>query len=201
MFFYNKSSIQTDMKILKERILRDGKCLQGGVLKVDGFINHQLDPVLMEQMAREFVARFEGCGVNKILTIEASGIAPAIMTGLLFRKPVVFIKKSVPSTMDNMLVSKVYSFTKNRYYDICVSSDFLNEGDKVLFIDDFLANGNAAKGAIELVKQAGAELVGAGFIIEKSFQHGGDELRAMGIKVESLAMIDSLDNCEILLRD
>ena len=201
MFFYNKSSIQTDMKILKERILRDGKCLQGGVLKVDGFINHQLDPVLMEQIAAEFVARFEGCGVNKILTIEASGIAPAIMTGLLLRKPVVFIKKSVPSTMDNMLVSKVYSFTKNRYYDICVSSDFLNEGDKVLFIDDFLANGNAAKGAIELVKQAGAELVGAGFIIEKSFQHGGDELRAMGIKVESLAMIDSLDNCEILLRD
>ncbi len=188
------------MKILKERILRDGKCLPGGILKVDSFINHQMDPVLMEQMAREFAARFEGCGVNKILTIEASGIAPAIMTGFIMGLPVVFIKKSVPSTMDNMLVAKVYSFTKNRYYDICVSSDFLNEGDKVLFIDDFLANGNAAKGAMELVKKAGAEFAGAGFIIEKSFQSGGEELRAMGVKVESLAMIDSLDNCEIKFR-
>ena len=168
------------MKILKERILRDGKCYPGGILKVDNFINHQMDPILMKSIGVEFVRRFASTRINKL--------------------PVVFAKKKKPSTMENMLVTSVYSFTKQHSYEVCVSKDFLGQGDKVLFIDDFLANGNAAKGILDLVKQADAELVGMGFIIEKAFQHGGDELRKQGIKVESLAIIESLDNCEIKLK-
>ena len=155
------------MKALKERILRDGKCFEGGILKVDNFINHQMDPILMKSMAVEFVRRFASTKINKVMTIEASGIAPA----------------------------------KDRSYEVCVSSDYLCPGDKVLFIDDFLANGNAAKGIIDLVQKAGAELVGMGFLIEKSFQHGGDYLRAQGIHVESLAIIESLDHCEIKIKE
>ena len=189
------------MKALKERILRDGKCFDGGILKVDNFINHQMDPILMKSMAVEFVRRFAGQDINKILTIEASGIAPAIMVGYLLELPVVFAKKKVPSTMENMLATKVFYYKKNRTYDVCVSKDYLHSGDKVLFIDDFLANGNAAKGIIDLVNQAGAELVGMGFLIEKGFQAGGDELREMGIHVESLAIIDSLDNNRITIRE
>ena len=182
---------------LQARILRDGKCLPGGILKVDGVINHQIDPDLLEQMSVEFIRRFASVEFNKILTIEASGIAPAIMLGFLLHLPVVFAKKKKPSTMDNMLTTSVFSFTKNRSYDVCCSKDFLKPSDKVLFIDDFLANGNAAKGIIDLVQQAGAQLAGMGFLIEKSFQHGGDYLREQGIKVESLAVIKSLDNCTI----
>ena len=189
------------MKALKERILRDGKCFEGGILKVDNFINHQMDPILMKSMAVEFVRRFAGSDINKILTVEASGIAPAIMTGYLLELPVVFAKKKQPSTMENMLVTSVYSFTKDKNYTVCVSGDYLHKGDKVLFIDDFLANGNAAKGIIDLVNQAGAELVGMGFLIEKAFQHGGDWLRNAGIHVESLAVIESLDNCTIKLKE
>lgn len=188
------------MKALKERILRDGKCFEGGILKVDNFINHQMDPILMKSMAVEFVRRFARTDINKIITVEASGIAPAIMVGYLLELPVVFAKKKTPSTMERMLRTQFYSFTKQRSYDVCVSSDYLQPGDKVLFIDDFLANGNAAKGIMDLVKQAGAELVGMGFLIEKAFQHGGDELRAAGIHVESLAIIESLDHCEIKIR-
>lgn len=188
------------MKQLKERIMRDGKCFEGGILKVDSFINHQMDPILMKSIAVEFVRRFASTDINKIITIEASGIAPAIMTGYLLELPVVFAKKKKPVTMENMLTTTVYSFTKNRNYDICVSKDFLRKGDHVLFIDDFLANGNAAKGIIDLVNQAGATLAGMGFIIEKAFQHGGEYLRNTGVRVESLAIIDSLDNCEIKIR-
>ena len=189
------------MKTLKERILRDGKCLEGGILKVDNFINHQMDPILMKSIGVEFVRRFASDRINKVITVEASGIAPAIMVGYLLELPVVFAKKKKPSTMDNMLVTSVFSFTKNRSYDVCVSKDFLKKGDRVLFIDYFLANGNAAKGIMDLVQQAEAEIVGMGFIIEKAFQHGGDMLRDMGMKVESLAIIDSLDNCKIEIRD
>lgn len=188
------------MKLLKERIMRDGKCFEGGILKVDSFINHQMDPILMKSIAVEFVRRFASTDINKIITIEASGIAPAIMTGYLLELPVVFAKKKMPVTMENMLTTTVYSFTKNRNYDICVSKDFLRKGDHVLFIDDFLANGNAAKGIIDLVNQAGATLAGMGFIIEKAFQHDGEYLRNAGVRVESLAIIDSLDNCEIKIR-
>lgn len=188
------------MKALKNRILRDGKCYEGGILKVDNFINHQMDPILMKSMAVELVRRFASAEINKIMTIEASGIAPAIMVGYLLELPVVFAKKKKPSTMENMLITSVYSFTKQRNYDVCVSSEYLHPGDNVLFIDDFLANGNAAKGAIDLIHQAGANLAGMGFLIEKAFQHGGDELRQMGVRVESLAIIESLDDCEIKLR-
>lgn len=189
------------MRALKERIMRDGRCFDGGILKVDNFINHQMDPILMKSMAVEFVRRFAGTNINKVVTIEASGIAPAIMVGYLLELPVVFAKKKVPSTMENMLSTTVYSFTKNSSYNVCVSKDYLCPGDKVLFIDDFLANGNAAKGIMDLVEQAGAELVGMGFLIEKSFQHGGDYLREHGVHVESLAIIDSLDDCRIVIRD
>lgn len=188
------------MKALKERILKDGHCYPGGILKVDSFINHQMDPILMKSMAVEFVRRFASTHINKILTIEASGIAPAIMVGYLLELPVVFAKKKKPSTMENMLTTAVYSFTKQRTYEVCVSKDFLHAGDRILFIDDFLANGNAAKGIIDLVHQAGAQVEGMGFLIEKAFQHGGDELREMGIHVESLAIIDSLENCTIKIR-
>lgn len=186
------------MEILKNRILHDGKCLEGGILKVDSFINHMMDPMLMEAMAEELVRRFSGCQINKILTIEASGIAPAIMVGRLLRLPVVFAKKKRPSTMDNMLNTQIHSFTKDRVCDICISKDYLCQGDRVLFIDDFLANGNAARGMAELIEQAGAELVGMGFLIEKAFQPGGSMLRNQGIHVESLAIIESLDECKIV---
>lgn len=188
------------MKSLKDRILRDGKCFPGGILKVDSFINHQMDPVLMKSIGVEFVRRFASQQIDKVITVEASGIAPAIMVGYLLELPVVFAKKRRPSTMESLLSTTVFSFTKNRSYEICVSRDYLGAGDKVLFIDDFLANGNAAKGILDLAAQAGAEVVGMGFIIEKSFQHGGEELRNMGIHVESLAVIESLDNCEIRFR-
>lgn len=186
------------MKKLIERILRDGKCPADGILKVDSFINHQIDPMLMKSIAVEFVRRFSSTDVNKIITIEASGIAPAVMTGYVMELPVVFAKKNKPVTMDGMLTTEVRSFTKQRTYDICLSGEYLHEGDKVLFIDDFLANGNAAKGIIDLVRQAGAELAGMGFVIEKSFQHGGDMLRGMGIKVESLAVVESLSDGKIV---
>lgn len=185
------------MKLLKERIIRDGKCLEGGILKVDSFINHQMDPLLMKAMADEFVKRFAGDKIDKIVTIEASGIAPAIMVGYLLNLPVVFAKKKIPSTMENILHTKVFSFTKGREYDICVSGEYLNKGDRILFIDDFLANGNAAKGIIDLAKQAEAEIVGMGFLIEKAFQEGGNYLRNEGVRVESLARIRSLSDCKI----
>ena len=188
------------MKQLKERILRDGTCLPGGVLKVDNFINHQMDPVFMREMAMELVRRFSGHNINKVMTVEASGIAPAIMVGYFLNVPVVFAKKKVPSTMDDFYVTDVYSFTKQTSYKVCVSSEYLGKNDRVLFIDDFLANGNAAKGIIDLVNQAGAVLEGMGFLIEKSFQHGREELCKAGIHVESLAIIESLEDCKIILK-
>ena len=188
------------MKLLEERIVHDGKCLEGGILKVDSFINHQMDPMLMKAVAEEFGRRFSGSGANKILTVEASGIAPAIMTGLAMELPVVFAKKKKPSTMENMLSTTVYSFTKGRNYDVCVCGDYLGKGDRVLFIDDFLANGNAALGMIDLVRQASAEIAGMGFLIEKAFQHGRERIEAAGIRVESLAIVESLDGGRILLR-
>ena len=165
------------MKALKERILKDGKCFPGGILKVDKFINHQMDPNLMKDIAVELIRRFASSEVNKIITIEASGIAPAIMMGFLLNLPVVFAKKKKPSTMGDMLTTKVTSFTKQRTYDVVISKEYLGKGDKVLFVDDFLAYGNAAKGIIDLVNQSGAELVGMGFIIEKAFQNGRKRVR------------------------
>ena len=189
------------MKKLKERILKDGKSFDGGILKVDSFINHQMDPILMKSIGVEFVRRFGNLPINKIITIEASGIAPAIMMGYLLELPVVFVKKAEPSTMRNLVSTTAHSYTKGRDYTICISQDFLNENDKVVFIDDFLANGNAAIAVNNLVKEAGAELFGMGFIIEKSFQEGGSRLREMGIRVESLARIKELGEDKIIFED
>lgn len=188
------------MDALKKRILQDGKCFEGGILKVDSFINHQMDPMLMHQIAQEFVNRFKGVKINKIVTIEASGIAPAIMVGFIMQLPVVFVKKKQPKTMENMLTTTVHSFTKDRDYTVCISNNFLTAEDHVLFIDDFLANGNASLGMIDLIKQAGATLSGMGFVIEKAFQNGGKILRERGVHVESLAIIEDLSNCEIKIR-
>ena len=188
------------MKALKDRIKKDGRCFPGGILKVDNFINHQMDPILMKSMAVEFVRRFANTQINKVLTVEASGIAPAIMVGYILQLPVVFVKKKKPKTMENMLTTVVHSFTKDRDYTVCISNNFLTPDDRILFIDDFLAFGNAALGIVDLAKQSGAHIAGMGFIIEKAFQDGGNVLRNMGIHVESLAIIDSLDNCEITIR-
>ena len=187
------------MDLLKKRILQDGKCYPGGILKVDSFINHQMDPNLMMEIAKEFTRRFEDCKINKIITIEASGIAPAILVGYVMQLPVVFIKKKQPKTMEHMLSTVVHSFSKDRDYTVCISNDFLNEKDHVLFIDDFLANGNAAMGVIDLVRQAGATIEGMGFIIQKAFQNGGEVLKEQGVRFESLAVVRSLDNCTIEL--
>lgn len=180
------------MKELHDRILKDGQSFDGGILKVDSFINHQMDPVLMHSIALEFVKRFSDLGINKIVTIEASGIAPAIMVGLEWGLPVVFIKKAKPKTMGDMYTAQVYSYTKDRTYDVCVSKNYLGKNDRVLFIDDFLANGNAALGAKDLISQADATLVGMGFIIEKSFQEGATRLEKSGTRVESLVRIQTL---------
>lgn len=185
------------MNRLKQRILEDGKCFEGGILKVDSFINHQMDPSLMKSVAVEFVKRFAAEPLTKIVTIESSGIAPAIMMGYLLEIPVVFIKKKKPKTMHEHYVTVVHSFTKDRDYTAVISREFLSADDKVLFIDDFLAFGNAALGAADLIRQAGARLVGMGFIIEKVFQSGGEMLRSQGIRVESLARIRALDDCSI----
>ena len=189
------------MKALRDRILKDGKCYPGGILKVDKFINHQMDPNLMKRICVEFIRRYASTEINKIITIEASGIAPAIMMGFLLDLPVVFAKKKKPSTMADMLSTTVFSFTKQREYHVVISKEYLREGDKVLFVDDFLAYGNAAKGIIDLCKQAGAELVGMGFIIEKAFQHGRDVIEQAGVRCESLAIIESLENCEIKMKE
>lgn len=186
-------------KLLEDRIRQDGKCFEGGILKVDSFINHQMDPDLMMCIGEEFSRIFADCGVNKILTIEASGIAPAIMMGSIMHLPVVFVKKKQPKTMTNMLVSEVHSFTKDRTYTVCISSDFLTKDDTIVFIDDFLAYGNAARGIIDLCQQAGARIAGMDFIIEKVFQGGGEYLKSQGIDVRSLARVLSLDNCKITL--
>lgn len=189
------------MKILIDRIKKEGKCYPGGILKVDKFINHQMDPNLMKQVAVEFIRRYASTEINKIITIEASGIAPAVMMGFLLDLPVVFAKKKKPSTMEGLLSTTVFSFTKQREYNVIISKEYLTAEDKVLFIDDFLANGNAAKGIIDLCNLAGCELVGMGFIIEKAFQHGREVIEEAGVRCESLAIIDSLDDCQIKIRE
>ncbi|MDD4516402.1 xanthine phosphoribosyltransferase [Massilibacteroides sp.] len=188
------------MELLKRRIEQDGKCYEGGILKVDSFINHQMDPRLMYKIAEEFVKRFDGVQINKVVTIEASGIAPAILVGYVMNLPVVFVKKKQPKTMENMLSTTVHSFTKDRDYTVCISNNFLQADDHILFIDDFLAYGNAALGMIDLAEQAGATIAGMGFIIEKAFQDGGKKLREKGVRVESLAIIDDLSDCKIVIR-
>ena len=189
------------MKSLINRIIQDGRCLDGGILKVDRFVNHQMDPYLMKQVAVEFMNRFADVRPTKILTVEASGIAPAVMLGYLMELPVVFAKKKQPSTMSDFYVSKVRSFTKQRDYTLIISKEYLSADDRVLFVDDFLAFGNTGVGVIDLCQQAGATLVGMGFIIEKEFQGGRKVLAEAGVKhIESLAIIESLENNQIKLK-
>lgn len=182
------------MELLEQRILRDGRLLPGGILKVDNFLNHQMDPMLLREMAQEWRRLFRDADVNKILTIEASGIAMAILVGLEFECPVVFAKKSKTKNLsDRLYRTEVASFTHGSTNTVIVSKDYLTPGDRVLLIDDFLATGAAFFGLRDLVAQAGATLVGAGAAIEKRFQGGGDRLRAEGVRVESLARIVSMD--------
>ncbi len=190
------------MKKLIDRILQDGHCLEGGVLKVDRFVNHQMDPSLMKQVSVEFFSRFARSGVTKIVTVEASGIAPAVMLGYLMELPVVFAKKQKPLTMGQFLSTTVHSFTKDQDTPLIVSREHLTPEDRVLFVDDFLAYGNTGLAILDLCQQAGATLVGMAFLIEKEFQHGRQRLLDAGIThIESLAVIESLDNNEIKLKD
>ena len=182
------------MELLKERIRRDGKVKGTDVLKVDSFLNHQMDVELFAEIGKEFKRRFAGCEINKILTIEASGIGIACVVAQYFHCPVIFAKKSQTKNIaGEVYTSKVESFTHGRVYDIIVAKEFLGPGDKVLLIDDFLANGAALEGLAQLVKDAGAELVGAGIVIEKAFQPGGDRLRAKGLRIEALARVQSMN--------
>ena len=181
------------MKLLEERILKDGKVGAGNVLKVDSFVNHQIDVKFLSKLGKEFHRRFADCGVNKILTIEASGIGIACLTAEYFDVPVVFAKKTKTNNIyADVYTSKVESYTHGTTYDIVVSKQFLRPEDHVLIIDDFLAKGSALTGLIELIEHAGATVVGAGIVIEKAYQPGGDLIRSMGIRVESLARIASM---------
>lgn len=178
---------------LEQKILTEGIVLSDQVLKVDAFLNHQIDPVLMQQIGKEFAARFKDAGITKIITIEASGIAPAIMAGLELGVPVIFARKYQSLTLkDDLYRSKVFSFTKQTESTIAISNKHLHSTDKALVIDDFLANGQAALGLIDLIHQANAEVVGVGIVIEKSFQPGRDLLLEKGYRVESLARVHSL---------
>ncbi|WP_141434032.1 xanthine phosphoribosyltransferase [Bacillus sp. 03113] len=181
------------MELLQEKIIQEGKVLSESVLKVDSFLNHQIDPQLMLEIGKEFAKRFSNKPITKILTMESSGIAPAVMTGLQLNLPVIFARKRKSLTLVNDLItSSVYSFTKQESNEISVSNKYLQEDDHVLIIDDFLANGQAALGLIDIVKQANAQIAGIGIVIEKAFQEGGQQLRNEGYHVESLAIIESL---------
>ena len=185
------------MELLKQRIRTDGTVKGTDVLKVDSFLNHQMDVELFAEIGREFLRRFEGCGVNKILTIEASGIGIACVTAQFFHCPVIFAKKSQTKNIAGAVyTTQVESFTHGRVYDVIVAKQFLGPEDRVLIIDDFLANGAALEGLMDLVKQAGAQLVGAGVVIEKAFQPGGDRIRAKGIRVEALARVKSMSETD-----
>ena len=192
------------MELLKERIRKDGKVKDGNVLKVDSFLNHQIDVKLLEEIGKEFKRLFGNEEVTKVLTIEASGIGIAVETARAFGVPVVFAKKSKTKNIaGEVYASKVMSYTHGREYDIIVSKDFLGPEDRVLIVDDFLANGAALEGLIQLIKDAGATLCGCGIVIEKGFQPGGEELRKRGINIQSLAIVDSMDPAtgEICFRD
>ncbi|MEZ7923882.1 MAG: xanthine phosphoribosyltransferase [Acinetobacter towneri] len=183
------------MHALEQKILAEGIVLSEAVLKVDSFLNHQIDPVMMQQIGQEFARLFKDAGITKIITIEASGIAPAVMAGLELGVPVIFARKYQSLTLkDDLYRSKVFSFTKQTENTIAISNKHISASDKVLVIDDFLANGQAALGLADLIHQANAEVVGIGIVIEKSFQPGRELLLEKGYRVESLARVKSLAN-------
>ncbi len=190
------------MQSLKERIVRDGVVKAGNVLKVDSFLNHQMDVALFDEMGAEFYRRFAEEHITKILTVEASGIGIACLAARHFGVPVVFAKKTQTSNLDpDVYQAPVHSFTHNKDYTVRVSRKYLSAEDRVLLIDDFLANGEALRGLSAIVEQAGATLCGAGIAVEKGFQDGGKQLRDSGMRVESLAIIESMENGEIVFRN
>ena len=183
------------MQQMEEMILKEGRVLPGGILKVGSFLNQQIDTVFLREIGEEIARLYDGCRVNKILTIESSGIAIAVAAGIIMQVPVVFAKKNKTSNVSGDVYSTiVHSFTHNTDYNVVVASDYLNEDDCVLIVDDFLAEGNALRGLIDLCSQAGAEVAGAAIAIEKRFQGGGDAIRAEGVRVESLACISAMDD-------
>lgn len=189
------------MKLLEEKILSYGKVLPGNILKVDSFLNHQIDVSLTEELGKEFYRLFSSVNISKILTVEASGIAVAYASARQFNVPVVFAKKGFHKNIGNdCFTAEVFSYTKGIAYTVSVSKKYLRQTDNILIIDDFLANGQAASGLIKIIQAAGAELVGIGIVIEKGFQSGGKELRSRGIRVESLAIVDSMADGKIRFR-
>jgi xanthine phosphoribosyltransferase len=183
------------MELLRQKVINEGIVLGQGVLKVDSFLNHQMDPFLMREVGREFTRRFAGEKVTKVLTIESSGIAPGIMTALELEVPLIFARKQKSLTLtEDIYVEKVYSFTKKESNDITVSKKFIAPGERVLIVDDFLANGEAAFGLARIVEQAGGSVAGIGIVIEKAFQPGNKLLKEAGYRVESLVRIASLDD-------
>ncbi|SHO45197.1 xanthine phosphoribosyltransferase [Anaerocolumna xylanovorans] len=182
------------MKLLQDRIRRDGVIKSGNVLKVDSFLNHQMDIELLNEVGKEFKRIFEGYPINKILTIEASGIGIACITAQYFKVPVVFAKKAQSINIDGAVYSaKIESFTHKKTYDVIVSKKFISPEDRILIIDDFLANGCALAGLIDIVRSAGAAVEGIGIVIEKGFQSGGELIRNMGVRLESLAIVESMN--------
>lgn len=190
------------MKLLRDRITEDGEVLGENILKVDSFLNHQIEPGFIMELGNEFGRRFAGLGITKILTVEASGIAVAMAAGLSLGVPVVFAKKKGAITQQGDVFSApVFSYTRKESVEITVARRFLSADDTILIIDDFLAHGEALHGLIDLVRQAGGRLAGAGIVIEKKFQGGGDAIRAEGVRVESLAKIQSMNDGQIVFSE
>ncbi len=190
------------MQLLKDRILAEGRVLPGNIVKVDGFLNHQIDVALLSEMAKEFKRRFGDAGVTKVLTVEASGIALGCMTAQEFGVPVLFAKKAKSDNIEGGLYrSEIYSYTYKKHVTLLVSAQWLTADDTVLIVDDFLANGEALRGLLDIIKQAGAKLAGVGIGVEKGFQPGGQALREAGVPLYSLAIIDSVDNGTITFRE
>src|SRR5512138_415409 len=194
--------MEANVKELKERILRDGKNLGGGILKVDSFVNHQVDPLLMDACGREFARRFAGIQATKILTAEISGIAPAVTTAVHMGLPVVYARKNKPITMpDQVYLTLAPSHTKGRMVELIISPEYLANGEKVIIIDDFLASGQTILGLARLAEAAGSKIVGVGTLIEKIFEGGRAALKPLGVPIESLACITAMDNGTITFGD
>ena len=190
------------MKLLEDRIKKDGQVFPGNILKVDSFLNHQIDVSLLREMGKEIKRLYADAPVNKILTIEASGIAIACLAAEYFECPVLFAKKTKTKNIANTVYkTQVRSFTHGTEYDVILSKDFLSENDNVLIVDDFLAEGNALLGLIDLCNQAGAKVAGCAIAIEKGFQPGREKVEAKGIRVESLAIVESMKDCEVVFKN
>jgi xanthine phosphoribosyltransferase len=190
------------MELLKERIRRDGRVKDGNIIKVDGFLNHQIDINLIDEIGKEFKRRFDGKPITKIITIEASGIAIACITAKYFGVPIVFAKKSESKNIDgDVYRTTVTSYTRGKDYTVILEKRYLTSDDRILIIDDILATGKAQKGLLDISEQAGAAVIGIGVVLEKGFQGGGDKLREGGYNVQSLAIIDSMDSEMIQFRD